>query len=77
MHAVHLQDIHVPKGPNLFALAVGEIVCCCIALVFFLISWGVGSKAGIDNLGGVYSFVIRLGGIAIGSVFAVLTKPKS
>ncbi len=32
MHSIHLHDAHLPKGPNLFVLSVGEVIWFSIAL---------------------------------------------
>jgi hypothetical protein len=77
MHSIHLKDIHVPKGPNLFAFSVGEVVLCCLALVFFLASWGVGGDVMMESIGGAYALVILVVGIVIGAAFMALTRPKS
>jgi len=77
MNSIHLEDIHVSKGPNLFAFSVGDVVWCCIGLFFFLVSWAVGGGDFKDSIGGNYSLVILLLGISIGAVLAALTRPKS
>jgi hypothetical protein len=77
MRSIHLKDIHVPTGPNLFAFSVSEAVFCCGALVFLLVSWGVGGDDMMESLGGRYSLAILLAGIAIGIVLGILTRPKS
>jgi len=77
MHMIHLKDVHVPKGPNLFALSVGELACCGIALIFFLVSWAVGGTQNMENLGGPYTLAILLLGMAIGILLSVFTRPKS
>lgn len=77
MHSIHLKDVYVAKGPNIFALSVGEVVWCCIALFFFLVSWAVGGDDFKDSIGGNYTLVIVLLGISIGAVLAALTRPKS
>lgn len=77
MHAIHLNDFHVAKGPNLFAFSLGEISWFGIALFFFLVSWAVGGDDFKDSIGGNYSLVFLLLGLSIGAVFAALTKPKS
>lgn len=76
MHMIHLKDAHMPKGPNLFALSLGELACCAIALFFFLISWAESGSENMANLGGGYTLAVLLAGMAIGVVLAFLTKPK-
>lgn len=76
MHMIHLKDAHMPKGANLFALSIGEIVCFGLALFFFVISWLESGSANMENLGGVYTLAVLLLGVVAGVVLAVLTKPK-
>ncbi len=77
MHSIHLEDAHVTKGQNLFALSVGVIAWSSIALFFFLVSWAVGGNDYKDSIGGNYGWAIPVLGIMIGALFAALTKPKS
>jgi len=76
MRAIHLKDIHVPKSQNLFAFFVGEALWATIALFFLLVSWAVSGMQNIQDLGGTYTLVVLLLGIAIGVAFAVLTRPR-
>ena len=77
MHSIHFEDVHVTKGPNLFAFSVSEAVWSSIALFFFLVSWAVGGDDFKDSIGGYYSLAILVLGITIGAVFAAFTRPKS
>jgi hypothetical protein len=77
MHSIHLKDVHIPKGPDLFAFSVGEVVLCCVALFFFLVSWAVGGDEAKNSIGGNYSLVVLTLGILIGAVLGVVTKPKA
>ena len=76
MHMIHLKDAHMPKGPNLFALSLGELACCAIALFFFVITWFVGGTENMANLGGFYTLGILLVGMVAGILLSVLTRPK-
>ena len=77
MHMIHLKDVHVPKGPNLFALSLGELACCGIALLFFVVSWAAGGSENMENLGGSITLVLLLAGVAVGILLSVFTKPKN
>jgi hypothetical protein len=77
MHSIHLQDVHVPKGPNLFALSVGEVVWFSIAILFFLISWMVGGDAFEASIGGNIGLAALVAGLVIGAILCAVTKPKN
>ncbi|MDR3481979.1 MAG: hypothetical protein P4L91_14845 [Burkholderiaceae bacterium] len=77
MHMIHLKDVHVPKGPNLFALSLGELACCGIALLFFVVSWAVGGSENMENLGGSITLALLLAGMAIGILLSVFTRPRN
>jgi hypothetical protein len=72
MHSIHLHDAHLPKGPNLFVLSVGEVIWFSIALFFFFVSWIVGGDEFKDSIGGN----IGLAGLAIGAILCAITKPN-
>jgi hypothetical protein len=76
MHSIHLQDVHMPKGPNLFALSVGEVVWFSIAVIFFLISWMVGGDDFAASIGGISSLVVLLLGLVVGAILCGVTKPE-
>jgi hypothetical protein len=76
MNSILLHDAHVPKGPNLFALSVGEVLWFSIALFFFLISWVVGGDEFKDSLGGNISLALLLVGLVVGAIFCGMTKPN-
>lgn len=68
--------VHIPKGPNLFALSVGAVVCFALALIAYAISW-MGGQSFIDDMGGNVTFVILMLGL-LGSAFvAFMERPKS
>ncbi len=77
MRSIHLRDVHMPKGPNLFALSVGEVVWFSIAILFFIISWMVGGDEFEASIGGNLGLVALLAGLVIGAVLCAVTKPKS
>jgi hypothetical protein len=75
MHSIHLRDIHTPKGPNLFLIAVGGIVCFSIALFFFLASWLGGGDNYEGLIGGNGALGVLLGGVVLSAVLAAVTRP--
>jgi hypothetical protein len=77
MHSIKLHDVHIPKGPNLFALSVGEVVWFSIAIIFFVISWMVGGDDFVASIGGNMGLAALLAGLAIGAVLCAVTRPKS
>jgi len=77
MHSIHLHDVHVPKGPNIFALSVGEVVGFSIAILFFLISWMVGGDDFKASIGGNAGLAVLIAGLAIGAILCAMTKPKN
>lgn len=76
MHSVHLHDVHLPKGPNLFVLSVGEVICFSIALFFFVVSWLVGGDEFKESIGGNIGLAGLLAGLAIGAILCGITKPN-
>ena len=76
MHSIHLHDVHFPKGPNLFALSVGEVVWFSIALFFFLLSWIVGGDGFKDSIGGNIGLAGLIAGLAVGAILCAITKPE-
>jgi len=76
MHSIQLHDAHVPKGPNLFALSVGDVIWFSISLFFFLVSWAVGGEEFKDSLGGNIVLAALLSGLGIGVILCRITKPN-
>ena len=76
MHSIHLKDLHAPRGPNVFAFSIAEVVWCALALIFFLVSWAVGGDEFKESIGGAYTLVVLLAGILIGAVFGALCRPN-
>jgi hypothetical protein len=71
-----MHSIHLPKGPNLFVLSVGEVIWFSIALFFFLVSWIVGGDEFKDSIGGNIGLAGLLAGLAIGAICCAITKPN-
>ncbi len=76
MHSIHLHDLHLPKGPNIFALSIGEVVWFSLAIFFFLLSWFVGGDEFQESIGGTTTLVMLLAGIVIGAILCAVTKPR-
>lgn len=76
MHSINLHDVHFPKGPNLFALSVGEVVWFSIALFFFLLSWIVGGDDFKDSISGNLALTGLVAGLAVGTILCAITKPN-
>jgi len=77
MHHIHLKDIHRPRGPNLFALSIGEIVCSCMALFFYLLCWAIGGDEFRNSIGGDIMLAFILLAVIGGAIFAVVTRPQT
>jgi hypothetical protein len=75
MHSIHLHDAHLPKGPNLFALSVGEVVWVSTAIFFFVVSWLVGGDEFKETIGGNIGLAILFAALAIGAILCFVTKP--
>lgn len=76
MHSIHMHDVHVPKGPNLFALSVGDVVWFSMAIIFFLLSWMVGGDDFKASIGGNTGLAVLLAGLVVGAILCAVTKPE-
>lgn len=76
MHSIHLRDIHAPKGPNLFFISIGGIICFAIALFFFLLSWSGGGEDYKGLIGGNGALGVLVGGLVLSAVLAAVTRPR-
>lgn len=76
MHSIHLHDVHVPKGSNLFAMSVGEVIWFSISLSFFLVSWALGGEEFKNSLGGNLILAALLAGLVMGVILCRITKPN-
>jgi hypothetical protein len=76
MHSIHFRDVHFPKGPNLFALSVGEVVWFSLAAFFFLLSWMIGGDDFQESIGGNVGLAVLLGGLLLGAILCAVTKPE-
>ena len=76
MHSIHLHDVHMPKGPNLFALSVGEVVWFSMAIFFFLLCWMVGGDDFEASIGGNVGLASLVVGLVVGAVLCAITKPE-
>jgi hypothetical protein len=76
MRSIHLKDLHVPKGPTLFAFSVAEAAICCVAFLVFLVCWSFGGTGVVDLIGGSVGLAMLFAGIVIGIVAGALTRPE-
>ena len=76
MSSIHLHDVHFPKGPNLFALSVGDVVWFSIAIFFFLLSWMVGGDAFEQSIGGNIGLTGLVVGLVAGAILCAATRPR-
>jgi hypothetical protein len=76
MRSLHIHDVHVPKGPNLFALSVGEVVWFSLAIFFFLLSWFVGGDEFMASIGGNIGLAGLVTGLLVGAILCALTRPE-
>jgi hypothetical protein len=75
MRSLRLHDFRFPKGPNLFALSVGEVIWFSLALFFFLLSWVIGGDEFAESIGGYTSLGWMLAGLVAGAILCAVTKP--
>jgi hypothetical protein len=77
MHSIHLDDIHVPKGPNLWLSAVSAVYFFSISLTFFVLFSLMGGEEFAESMGGNIGLWFLIGGLVTSVVFAILEKqPK-
>ncbi len=77
MHAIHLRDLHMPKGPNLWLTATSAVFIFSVSLALFLIfSFFGGSEFG-DSMGGNAGFWFLIGGLVVSSILAIIERQKS
>lgn len=77
MHSIHLRDIHVPKGPNLWLLSVVSVLIFSFSLVLFLSFSLVGGDGFRESMGGDAGLAFLIGGLLVSAVFAVIEKQES
>jgi hypothetical protein len=76
MHSIHLHDMHVPKGPNLWLTAVSAVYVFSISLALFLIFSFMGGSGFADSMGGDLGLWFLLAGLLVSAVFAHLERRK-
>lgn len=77
MRSIHLHDIHVPKGPNLWITAISAVFIFLVSLALFLIfSLGGGSEFK-ESMGGNVGLWFLIGGLVVSVVFAIIERQKS
>ena len=76
MHSIHLADVHVPKGPNLWLTAISAVYIFSISLALFLIFSFMGGDEFAESMGGNAGLGFLLAGLAVSAVFAIIEKQK-
>lgn len=76
MRSIHLHEFHFPKGPNLFALSVGEVFWFSGAIFFFLLSWIIGGDDFEASIGGNVGLAGLVVGLVVGAILCSMTKPE-
>lgn len=70
-----MADTENPEGSGLYRSAsICLLTWCPIALFFFLVSWLVGGDEFKDTIGGYYTLIVLLAGIAVGAVLNVVSR---
>ena len=77
MHTIHLRDIHVPKGPNLWLTAMSVVFIFSVSLVLFLIFSLLGGSEFRQSMGGTAGFWFLIGGLVVSAVLAIIERQKS
>jgi hypothetical protein len=76
MRSIHLADLYVPKGPNLWLTAISAVYIFSVSLALFLIFSFMGGNEFAESMGGNAGLGFLLGGLAVSAVFAIIEKQK-
>lgn len=76
MRSIHLRDWHLPKGPNLWLVAMSAVYIFSLALVLFLVFSFVGGTGFAESMGGDASLWFLIGGLLVSAVFALVERQK-
>ena len=76
MKLIHLSDIHVPKGPNLWLTAVSAVYFFSVSLALFLIFSLMGGREFAQSMGGNIGLGFLIGGLLVSAVCAFVEKQK-
>jgi hypothetical protein len=76
MHSIHLHDLHVPRGPNLWFIAISAVYIFSISLALFLIFSLMGGPGFSESMGGDVGLWFLLAGLLVSAVFAQLERRK-
>lgn len=77
MRTIHLRDLHVPKGPNLWLTAIGAVYTFAVSLALFLIFSFMGGEEFAQSMGGQTGLAVLVGGLVISVIFAIVERQKS
>lgn len=68
-----MTDTENPKGSNWrSSVSLCLLTWCSIALLSFLVSWVVGGDEFKESIGGNYTLIALLGGIAVGAALKII-----
>jgi hypothetical protein len=76
MHSIHLSDVRVPKGPNLWLTAMTAVYIFSISLALFLVFSLMGGSEFAESMGGKAGLWFLIGGLLVSVVFAFLEKQR-
>lgn len=76
MDSIHLREFHLPKGPNLFFMCVGALVCFVFALLTFVTVALGGGQAYAQQLGGWTTLLVLTFGTVAAAIGAFITRTE-
>ncbi len=71
----HQHHWHVPKGPNIYFLALGGFAGSLLALIFFVVAWLTAGSAYIHEFGGMATLAGILAALLVFSGLSMIEKP--
>lgn len=76
MHTIHLHDLHMPRGPNLWLAAISAVYIFSVALVLFLVFTLLGGAGFAESMGGNAGLAFLIIGLLVSALLAFIEKPK-
>lgn len=77
MRSIHLHDMHVPKGPNLWLASISGVVVFSVSLALYLILSLMSGDGFRDSMGGNAGLAFLIVGLVLSVVFAILEREES
>ncbi len=77
MATPHTHHLHLPKGPNLFVIAISGLGCSVLSLFFFVIAWMTAGTAYIREFGGMNTLAVLLVCILFFTAISIAERQKS